>query len=327
VTTSGAHGELAELAEMLQAPVLTTNMGKGAIPADHPLHLGYLSGQLPVRDYLARCDLLVAVGTRFSFITTDRWALPLPRPIVHIDIDPEEIDKNYPAAVGVVGDAAAALRAIIRQLQQGDDPAPRLSRTGEVAALKAEVRAIWEADMPVEHALVTDIRAALPREAIVSMDPTVCAYAAWSMLDVYEPRSYLYPMGGATLGYGFPAALGAKVAHPGRPVVAICGDAGFMVSCQALATAVQYGINVVLLLFNDEGYGVLRIQQDRHFGRRSQVDTVNPDFAAMAHAFGADGVRVKGPGQVKAALEAGLENDKPTLIEIPVALSVQTITA
>ena len=204
---------------------------------------------------------------------------------------------------------------------------PRPSRTGEVAALKGVVRAIWEKDMPVEYGLVTDMRAALPRDAIISMDPTLCAYAAWNMLDIYEPRSYLYPMGGATLGYGFPAALGAKVAHPDRPVVAICGDAGFMVSCQELATVVQYGISVVLLLFNDEGYGVLRIQQDGRFGRRSQVDTVNPDFVAMARAFGAAGVRIEGPAQVRAALESALESDRPTLIEIPIALTAQRITS
>ena len=333
VTISEAHAELAALAEMLQAPVLTTNMGKGALPPDHPLHLGYLSGQGCVRDYLAGCDLLVAVGTRFSFITTDRWALQLPEAIIHIDIDPDEIGKNYPAAVGVVGDASSTLQALTRQLQLQPQPEGnrtyRRSRVEEVSALKAEVRAIWEEQMPVEYGLVRDIRAALPHEAIVSMDPTVWAYSAWHMLDIYEPRCYLYPMGGATLGYGLPAALGAKVAHPDRPVVAICGDAGFMVSCQELATAVQYGINVVLLVFNDEGYGVLRIQQDGRYGRRSQVDTVNPDFVAMARAFGADGVRVDGPDQVKAALESALENenDKPTLIEIPIALTVQRITS
>jgi acetolactate synthase-1/2/3 large subunit len=228
-----------------------------------------------------------------------------------------------------VGDASLALQALIRRLQQQRDRVPRASRIGEVAALKAQVRAIWEERVPVEYGLVTDIRAALPREAIVSMDPTLCAYSARHMLDIYEPRSYLYPMGGATLGYAFPAALGAKIAHPGRPVTVICGDAGFMISCQELATAVQYGINVVVLLFNDEGYGVLRVQQDGRFGRRSQVDLVNPDFVAMARAFGAAGVRVEGPGHVRAALESALvtENDKPTLIEIPVALTLQRITS
>ena len=131
VVSGGACDALARLADRLQAPVLTTNLGKGALPADHPLHLGYLLGQRPVRDYLDGCDLLLAVGTRFSYLATDRWTLRLPETIVHIDVDPEMIGKNYPAALGLVGDAAATLEAILGRLST--DSSPRQGRQAEVA--------------------------------------------------------------------------------------------------------------------------------------------------------------------------------------------------
>lgn len=323
VISSGAHEELARLAEVLGAPVLTTNLGKGALPADHPLHLGYLVGQPPVREYLTGCDLLLAVGTRFTYLATDRWTLRLPEQIVHCDIDPEVIDKNYRASVGVVGDARAILEALLAECERR--PGPSEDRAHEVASLKEDVRAIWSRQIPLEYQLIQDIRSAMPRETIVAGDPTVCSYLAWQMLDMYEPRSYLYPMGCATLGYSLPAALGAKVAHPDRPVVAICGDGGFLFTCQELGTAVQYGIPVVTLVFNDNGYGLLRTQQDDLFGRRNAVDLGDTDFVALAEAFGADALRLEDVCQLEGALRAALEKEKPTVIEIPVVLSVKGI--
>ena len=325
VVSGGACAELAQLAETLQAPVLTTNLGKGALPADHPLHLGYLLGQRPVRDYLKGCDLLLAVGTRFSYLATDKWTLQLPETVIHIDIDPEMIGKNYPAALPLAGDAAATLEAILGQLST--DSLPRQGRQAEVADLKAEVRSLWQEALPVETRMIQDVRSALPRETIFAMDVTVCTNLGWQMLDIYAPRTYLYPMGGCTLGYGLPAALGAKVAHPDRPVVAICGDGGFMLTCQELATAVQYGLPVVILVFDDRGYGILRIQQDDRFGQRSEVDLVNPDFVALGKAFGAEAVRVERLDGIGPAIEAALESEKPTLIEVPVKLGLQKITA
>jgi len=323
VVSSGAHEELTELADVLQAPVLTTNLGKGAIPADHPLYIGYLMGQPLVREYLAGCDLLLAVGTRFTYLATGRWTLPLPERIVHCDIDPEVIDKNYKASVGVVGDARSTLQALLAECR--DRPAVSGNREREVASLKEEVRALWRRQIPLEYQLIQDIRAAMPRETIVAGDPTMCSYLAWQMLDIYEPRSHLYPMGCATLGYSLPAALGAKVAHLDRPVVSICGDAGFLFTCQELGTAVQYGIPTVTLVFNDNGFGVLRVQQDDLFGRRNAVDLGHTDFVALAQAFGADGLRVEDVRQLKGALRSALERDRPTVIEIPIALSVEGV--
>lgn len=319
VIASGAHEELAKLAEVLQAPVLTTNLGKGALPADHPLHLGYLVGQPSVREYLAGCDLLLAVGTRFTYLATDRWTLRLPERIVHCDIDPEVIGKNYEVSVGVVGDARAILEALLVACESRPDPPE--GRAHEVASLKEEVRGVWRTQIPMEYQLIQDIRSAMPRDTIVAGDPTVCSYLVWQMLDMYEPRSYLYPMGCATLGYSLPAALGAKVAHPDRPVVSICGDGGFLFTCQELGTAVQYGLPVVTLVFNDDGYGLLRTQQDDLFGRRNAVDLTPTDFVGLARAFGADALRLDDVSQLGGALRAALDKDRPTVIEIPVVLS------
>ena len=321
VVSSGAHAELATLAGILQAPVLTTNLGKGALPADHPLHLGYIYGQKPAADYMSSCDLMLAIGARFSYLDTSGWTLKLPDQMIHIDIDADVIGKNYPATLGIVGDAASVLQALISQLS--NQQSTRSNRVGEVSLIKEQVCDIWQEQLPLEFQLIRDIRAALPRDTIFSLEPTMGAYSAWQMLDIYEPRSYLYPMLGATLGYSLPAALGAKVANPDRPVVTICGDAGFMLCCQELATAVQYGINTVTLVFNDNGYGVLRIQQDKRFGRRSEVDLVNPDFVALARSFGVESMRIDEPGHLKAALVSAIEAEKPTLIEMPVALAVQ----
>ena len=154
----------------------------------------------------------------------------------------------------------------------------------------------------------------------------MCSYLAWRMFEHYEPRTYLYPMACATVGYALPAAIGAKVAHPDLPVVAMCGDGGFMLSCQELATAIQYGVKIVVMVFNDNGYQVLRIQQHDRFQRHSEVDLHNPDFVAMAKSFGADSFRVE-VDQVGQALESSLDSDGPVLIEIPVALAADSITA
>jgi acetolactate synthase-1/2/3 large subunit len=325
VVLSGAQQELVKIAELLQAPVLTTNMGKTAIPADHPLCLGNVATEKAVRKYLESCDLLIAVGMRFSYLATEHWTLQLPEQIIHFDIDPTVIGKNYGVTQGVGGNARTTLGALADQLAM--PAAGRPLRTGEVAELRNSLRAAWLECVPAGFEVIQAIREALPRNAIIAGDPTVCSYLAWRMLDLYEPRSYLYPMGCATLGYGFPAALGAKVAYPDRPVLAICGDGGFQFSCQELATAVQHHINIVTLIFNDHGYGVLRVQQDDAYGRRTQVDLVNPDFVSLAESYGAYGFRAEDVDHLKEAIDQALTSDSPVLIEMPMSLSMDKVTA
>ena len=168
--------------------------------------------------------------------------------------------------------------------------------------------------------MVRTLRSALPRETIIVSDLTVVAYWCHHLLDVFEPRTYFTSMGFGTLGFGLPAAIGAKLAVPERPVVVLAGDGGFQFTCQELGTAVQFGVPLVVIVFDDNGYGVLRPQQEGRYGRTHAADLVNPDFVALAQAFGASGRRVEAVGELGAAIRSALDADGPSLIEVPVSL-------
>ena len=315
VISSDAGTELRQLAERLQAPIFTTVLGKGAVAEDHPLAAGNALLHPAARAFLAECDLMLAVGTRFTEEETDRWGLRLPDSLIHIDIDPEEIDRNYPATVGIVADARAALQEFNAQLQNLGKQEHR--EAVEIANMRQEVWRYCQARAPEGVELVQTLRTALPRETIVVSDLTVAAYWCRRLLDIYEPRTYIYPWGFCTLGFGLPAAIGAKVARPDRPVVVLCGDGGFLFNCQELAAAVQSKVPLVVLVFNDSAYGVLRPQQEVRYGGAHAVDLVNPDFMALAGAFGVDGCRVTSIEQLGPTVAKAIEADKTTVIELP----------
>ena len=315
VIGSEAGAEVRQLAERLQAPIFTTVLGKGAVADDHPLAAGATILHPAARAFLAESDLMLAVGTRFTEEETDRWGLCLPDSLIHIDIDPEEIDRNYPATVGVVGDARAALQLINAQLQELRRP-DNGSAAG-IAKMRQEVWRYCQARAPEGVELVQTLRKALPRETIIVSDLTVAAYWCRRLLDIYEPRTNIYPWGFCTLGFGLPAAIGAKVARPDRPVVALCGDGGFLFNCQELAVAAQFDVPIVALVFNDSAYGVLKPQQMARYGQAHAVDLVNPDFVALAGAFGVDGCRVTSIEQLGPAVAKAIEADRSALIELP----------
>ena len=315
VIGSGAGTELQQLAERLQAPVFTTVLGKGAVSDDHPLAAGATILHPAGREFVAECDVMLAVGTRFTEEESDRWGLRLPDTLIHVEIDPEEIDRNYAATLGVVGDARAALQLINDELQE----LRREDKTiaAEVAALRHKVWRYCQERAPEGVELVQTLRKALPRETIIVSDLTVAAYWCRRLLDIYEPRTNIYPWGFCTLGFGLPAAIGAKVARPDRPVVALCGDGGFMFNCQELAAAVQFDVPIITLVFNDEAYGVLRPQQEARYGAAHAVDVVNPDFMGLAAAFGVDGCRVDSIEQLGPAVAKAIEAGRSALIELP----------
>ena len=315
VISSSAGAEVRRLAERLQAPIFTTVLGKGAVADDHPLAAGATILHPAARAFLAESDLMLAVGTRFTEEETDRWGLCLPDSLIHIDIDSDEIDRNYPATVGVVGDARAALQLINAQLQELRRP-DNGSAAG-IAKMRQEVWRYCQARAPEGVELVQTLRKALPRETIIVSDLTVAAYWCRRLLDIYEPRTNIYPWGFCTLGFGLPAAIGAKVARPDRPVVALCGDGGFLFNCQELAAAVQLDVPIVTLVFNDSAYGVLRPQQEARYGHAHAVDLVNPDFIELAGAFGVNGCRVTSIEQLGPAVAKAIEADRSTLIELP----------
>ncbi len=315
VISSDAGTELRQLAERLQAPIFTTVLGKGAVAEDHPLAAGNALLHPAARAFLAECDLMLAVGTRFTEEETDRWGLRLPDSLIHIDIDPEEIDRNYPATVGIVADARAALQEFNAQLQNLGKQEHR--EAVEIADMRQEIWRYCQARAPEGVELVQTLRTALPRETIVVSDLTVAAYWCRRLLDIYEPRTHIYPWGFCTLGFGLPAAIGAKVAQPDRPVVVLCGDGGFLFNCQELAAAAQFEVPLVVVVFNDAAYGVLRPQQEVRYGGAHAVDLVNPDFMALAGAFGVDGCRVTSIEQLGPTVAKAIEADKTTVIELP----------
>lgn len=314
IATPEAASALLRVVERLGAPTITTQKGKGAIPSEHPLHVGNWANEQPVRDLIAECDVLLAVGTRFSYFPTGGWSLRLPDRIIQIDIDPAEIGRNYPVETGLVGDAGVLLGAVDSALDRlGHQPLPW--RDDEVA--KTLARITEAVGTPIEIEVLDQIRAALPPESLVFNDPTTIAFWARSHWKTDRPRTWFVPSGFGTLGFALPAAIGASLARPDAPSIAIIGDAGIMFTIQDLMTAVQERVPVVVVVFNDEGYGVERRHQDHLYGRRSGVDVRPPDFVAVARAFGARGLMVDDLSRVGETVALALDAEGPTLIEVP----------
>ena len=314
VSAAGACASLVKVAERLGAPVLTSQGGKGTIPADHPLHLGNWGTEQPVQELIRASDVMLAVGTRFSYFPTIRWTLELPRRVIQIDIDPAEIGRNYPVEIGMVGDAQFTLAMLLAEFDAlGLEDRP--SRGAEVEELrKIVLERVGRRD---ELEVLDQIRNVLPRQAIVCNDPTTIVFWARFYWPAYEPRTWLLPAGFGTLGYALPAAVGAKIACPDRPVVALIGDAGVMFTIQDLMTAIQEKVPITVVIFNDEGYGVERRHQDHLYGRRCGVDIRPPDFMKLAEAFGAAGLRVTDLRKVGSALRQVLDLNRPAILEVP----------
>ena len=318
VISSGASDVLVRLAERLGAPVLTSGMGVGSIPGDHALACGVSwIAAADVRPLVAAADLLLAVGTRFGEAMTHAWTLDLPPVTIQIDVDADEIGHSLPMQYALVGDARATLVAIEERvaaqgLDRGSQIAPGLATARRAYRRALERRA--GSSLPWARAL----RHSLPRDTIISADMTCFWADVLGMFPVYQPRTVLFPWGYGTLGFGVPAALGAKVAMPDRPVISIVGDGGFLYTGMELATAMKYKLGVPILVFNDNAFAIIKKQQrDQYGGRFIAVDLHNPDFVQLAHAFGAHGERVTTPEMLGEALGRALTVDIPTVIEIP----------
>ena len=312
--SAGAEAVLTQLAERLGAPVFHTAMGKCAIPSDHPLAAG-LPWRRATSDLtnmadcfsplFAEADGLLAVGCRFTQLTTGSWTMPLPKSIAQIDVDPDEIGRHYPVAAGVRADARLALQALLN-------------------ALPPEPRAPWAKPQPPREPwrlpvidLLGPLRRVLPRDGIVAADITRLGYVMVAEFPVYQPRTFLHPAGFVAMGHGLPAALGAKAAFPDRPVVAVVGDGCFQMSGMELATAVQEKLPVVTILINDGALTLIKaIQERRYESRFLGVDLLNPDFGTFARAFGVSSWRADDDATFEAALTEALAADAPALIEV-----------
>jgi acetolactate synthase I/II/III large subunit len=313
VLRSGAWDELRTVAERLGAPVATTYMGKGALSEDHPLATGTALDEAPLRELLGGADVLLAVGTELGAETTGQYGLELSGRLIQVDADPRRIGATY-EALGLVGDGAAVLGAVAERLPDE----PRKDGPDRVAALRQRIA---EQRSERELGLLRSVRDALPRDAVTAWDMTILSYWAAAHFPVYEPRTFLYPLGSGTLGYAWPAGLGASLAVPGRKVLAVAGDGGFNYGIAELAAARQYGLDAKLLLVDDGGYGILREYQRDQFGETTSVDLVQPDFRELAEAFGVPVVSVP-PEQLGEALAAAFAEDGPAVVHVPALLEM-----
>jgi acetolactate synthase-1/2/3 large subunit len=320
VLRSGGWEELAELARRLDAPVATTYMGKGAFPEDDPLSAGCACDEGAFRDLVEGADVLLCVGTELGAETTQQYGLAPSGRLVQLDAAPERIGSTYPA-LGVVGDAQAILEALLERIEpRGGDGARRAE------AVRRRIRAgLDEQGHELERGLLRTIREALPRDAVHSWDMTILAYWAAAHFPALAPRRFLYPLGSGTLGYAWPAALGASLALPGTPVLAVAGDGGVLYGLQELAVARQHGLDVTLLVVDDRGYGILREYQRDSFGETTSVELEGPDFVALAEAHGVPAESTP-PEGLGAALARSLEREGAAVVHLPALLEMWSPT-
>jgi acetolactate synthase-1/2/3 large subunit len=325
----GAAAELRTLAERLGAPVFTTDGSRGVIPDGHPLSLGasWVPGD-PVARILAAADVVLAVATTFSAFQTADWTVPLPGRIVQLDIDADELGKNLPIAIGLHGDAALTLGRLLEVLPVAPGAADRRGESERaVATARAAVRdaAVAEGGRRTLTStgtimdLLDAIRGALPADGILAVD-SLAGYWVSRHFPVDCPRTIELDLTLGGLGFALPAAIGSKVGVPNRPVVALAGDGAFLFTGQELGTAVQENLTVPIVVYNDGGYGSIRWNQRRRYGRLVAADMVQPDFVALARAYGARGVRVSAAHEVGPALAEALALAGPTLIEVAMSI-------
>ena len=312
-----ASAEVRALAERLGAPVVTYRRGKGVMDDRHPLAQSLPGGHA----LWATADVVLAVGTRIQQPVA-LWGVDDKLTIIKVDIDPEEIDRTANPQIGIVGDAARVLARLNDHLRHLTGPRPdRVERSRALKETIAKKLSVLEP----QGAYLRAIRDAMPENGVLVEELTQVGYVSRLLYPVYQPRTFITSGYQGTLGSGFPTALGAKVAHPDRPVVAITGDGGFMFGVQELATAVQFNIGVVTLVFNNNAYGnVRRDQRERFDGRVVASDLVNPDFVKLAESFGVGAARVTSPETFRPALEKALAHGGPYLIAVEVPRDSET---
>ena len=308
-----AREAVLELAETIDAPVVAFRSGRGIVSNAHELGLTMAAAYR----LWPETDMMIGIGTRLELPTMTRWPYqPDGLRSVRIDIDPVEM-RRYPPNVAIIADAKAGTRALAAAVGRAGyrKTAGRRSaiREASAAALK-EIQKVQP-----QMAYLNILREVLPANAIVTDELSQVGFASWYGFPVYEARTFITSGYQGTLGSGFPTALGAKVANPNRPVVAITGDGGFMFGVQELSTAVQFNVGVVTLVFNNNSYGnVRRDQRTRFDGRVVAADLVNPDFVKLAESFGVAASRVSSPDHFRPALEKALVHDGPYLIAIEI---------
>ena len=315
VVRADASGKLKQLAERLQAPVVTTPGGKGAFPWKHPLSLQSWIEDRHTTDFLEDADVLLVVGSGLGELSSNYHTFKPRGRVLQIEADLGKLESNHPA-LGIHADARLALQALLETVSERQDPgAPE--RVREVLAKVADRIAAQE--LTLEQDVLASVRRALPASSPSFWDMTILAYWAWSAFDAKGPNHMHSAQGAGGLGYAFPAALGAAAADPTRPVLAVSGDGGALYSIAELATARQYDLNVTWLIVDDGGYGILREYMNDAFGEATATELTRPDYVALAESFGVPGVRTT-PENLEQDLAKALAAPGPSVVLLPAVL-------
>ncbi len=330
ITAAEASDELVRLAELIGAPIITAYGRNDAVTNDHPLYIGPLgrAGSPEAGEACKAADLFLALGTRLGQFTSfyDARFIRPEVPLVQLDIDPKEVGRNYPVAAGLVGDAKAVLNQLLgdlRDVAQAPPPATpwlteaRSLREKRLARLQGEANLSSTPMKP--QRVYHELRRVLPPDTIVTLDAGACPAFGYDRLHFTRPNTFLTPLDLGGLGFAFPIALGAKLARPEAPVLAIHGDGGFLMNVQELETAVRERIPVCTIVFNNNEWGSEKAYQTLLYDKRYVgADITNPRYDQLADLFGARGYYVEHPDQVADAVKEALSLDVPSVVEIPV---------
>jgi acetolactate synthase-1/2/3 large subunit len=326
VIISSAFAELQSIAELLMIPVVTTFKGKGSFPENHPLSLGPIGmhGHAEANKLMTEADCVLAIGTRFSDRSVGTFEDFEKRlKIIHMDVDPAEIGKNQTTSIAVVGDVQATLRIMVKLLIQKS-----IKKTEGTLWLKhvKEVKEYWRENLKLPNGEMTaakilrKLREVIPKESITTTE--VGQHQMWASLffDVIHPGTFFSSTGLGTMGWGFPAAIGAKVARPDVAVVDIAGDGSFNMTENSLATSVLENIPVIVFLINNFSLGMVAQWQRTFYDRRMiGIDLKNcPDYVKLAESYGAQGIRAQSLDELEKAIKVGLKSDVTTVIDIPI---------
>jgi len=266
---------------------------------------------------MPRADVILSVGSRLHLTPKVPWAFQPHQKLIQIDADAEEVGRNFPPTVGITADGRLGVKALLAEI--GGKTGASQWTPGGIAAIRQQANQEIKGMAPLQVKIIETMRRELDDDAILVSGTTEIGYWSHLAFPVLRPRSYITSGYFATLGYAFPTALGAKVGNPHRQVVATSGDGGFMYAASELATAVQEGINVVTLVFNNGAFGASYSDQERRFGGRIIGTRLhNPDFARLAEAYGALGVKLSGHEELSDALRSALRAQRPVVIEVPI---------
>jgi acetolactate synthase-1/2/3 large subunit len=326
VILSGAFSELQALAELLMIPVVTTFKGKGAFPENHPLAMGPIGmhGHAEANKIVIEADCIVAIGARFSDRSVGKFdEFGKGMSVIHMDVDPAEIGKNKSVDAAVVGDVKSSLRSLVKMLSKRitkrDPDNPWLKRRKELITYYAETLKDYPREITAKKSL-KKLREILPAQAIVTTEVGQCQMWASLHFDVISPGTFFSSTGLGTMGFGFPASIGAKAARPDVPVVDIAGDGSFNMTENSLAVSVLDNLPVIVFLMNNYMLGMVAQWQRTFYDRRySGVEQHNcPDYVKIAEAYGAQGIRVQSMQELEKGIKIALKSDVATIIDIPI---------